>query len=154
MKILVAVNDSEHGHQALHQAIRLINLQDATFLILSVEEPVAIPPTTSTTSVPGIPNLNMPLDVETGVEAIKLEEQRTRSAIDWAKQLCEQAGIQYLTRLELGDPKHVICDVAQQENSDLIVVGSHSYNRVERVLMGSVSDYVVHHAPCPVLVVR
>ena len=53
-----------------------------------------------------------------------------------------------------GSPDSRIVETAEEWNADLIVVGSHGYSRWERLLLGSVSDSVVHHAPCSVLVVR
>lgn len=53
-----------------------------------------------------------------------------------------------------GSPESRIVETAEDFGADLIVVGSHGYNRWERLLLGSVSDSVVHHAPCSVLVVR
>ena len=155
LKILVAVDESEPGHHSLHQALQLINLREAKFLLLSVEEPVVVPPEPSASV--GLGGLDTNIFSSTWEEEAalsKLQEQRTQSTIQWAEHLCQQAGVQYATRTEFGDPKHVICDVAKQENIHLIVVGSHGYGMVERVLIGSVSDYVVHHAQCPVLVVR
>ncbi|MEZ5425570.1 MAG: universal stress protein [Pyrinomonadaceae bacterium] len=54
----------------------------------------------------------------------------------------------------MGSPESRIVETAEEMKADLIVVGSHGYNRWERLLLGSVSDSVVHHAPCSVLVVR
>ncbi len=53
-----------------------------------------------------------------------------------------------------GSPESRIVETAEEFGADMIVVGSHGYNRWERLLLGSVSDSVVHHAPCSVLVVR
>jgi nucleotide-binding universal stress UspA family protein len=53
-----------------------------------------------------------------------------------------------------GDPGEAIIDAAQAEGADMIVVGSHGRGAVGRFLIGSVSDHVVRHASCPVLVVR
>jgi nucleotide-binding universal stress UspA family protein len=53
-----------------------------------------------------------------------------------------------------GDPGEGIVAAAHSENADLIVVGSHGRSGVSRFLIGSVSDYVVRHAHCPVMVVR
>ena len=53
-----------------------------------------------------------------------------------------------------GSPDSRIVETAEEWHADLIVVGSHGYSRWERLLLGSVSDSVVHHAPCSVLVVR
>jgi len=53
-----------------------------------------------------------------------------------------------------GDPGESIVEAAQSEGADMIVVGSHGRGTVGRFLIGSVSDFVVRQAACPVLVVR
>ena len=53
-----------------------------------------------------------------------------------------------------GDPGEAIVDAARAEGVDLIVLGSHGRRGVGRSFFGSVSDHVVRHAPCPVVVVR
>ncbi|MGQ9870413.1 universal stress protein [Leptodesmis sp.] len=152
MKILIAVDITETGHPTLEQALRLLNLQTATVLLLSVEQPVVTPPTSD---MPGFFSESPELSWQNEVEMANLEEERAKTALDWAERVCQQAGIQFVVpRLEIGDPKHVICEVAKQEAVDVIVVGSHHKGMVERILMGSISDYVVHHAECPVLVVH
>ncbi len=58
------------------------------------------------------------------------------------------------TEVLFGSPDSRIVETAEEWKADLIVVGSHGYSRWERLLLGSVSDSVIHHAPCSVLVVR
>jgi nucleotide-binding universal stress UspA family protein len=53
-----------------------------------------------------------------------------------------------------GDPGDMIVSAAEAENVDMVVVGSHGRGAVGRLFLGSVSDHVVRHAACPVLVVR
>jgi len=53
-----------------------------------------------------------------------------------------------------GTPESRIVETAEEMHADLIVIGSHGYKTWERMLLGSVSNSVVHHAPCSVLVVR
>ena len=66
----------------------------------------------------------------------------------------ERPSLTISTRVELGQPVEVICELAKTLGSDLVVVGARGHNAAQRFLLGSVSDRVVHHAPCPVLVVR
>jgi nucleotide-binding universal stress UspA family protein len=57
-------------------------------------------------------------------------------------------------RVFFGSPDSRIVEVAEETDADLVIVGSHGYNRWEKLLLGSVSDSIVHHAPCSVMVVR
>ena len=53
-----------------------------------------------------------------------------------------------------GDPGDMIVSAAEAERVDMVLVGSHGRGAVGRLFLGSVSEHVVRHAPCPVLVVR
>ena len=53
-----------------------------------------------------------------------------------------------------GDPGESIVEAAEAEDVDLILVGAHRRGPIARFLMGSVSEHVARHAPCPVLIVR
>ena len=53
--------------------------------------------------------------------------------------------------VEIGEPAETILSVAEIKNVDLIVMGRRGMDRLHRLLMGSVSTYVVQHAHCPVL---
>jgi nucleotide-binding universal stress UspA family protein len=63
-------------------------------------------------------------------------------------------GIDVRFMIWVGAPGEAIVEAARSEQVDLVVVGSHGRGAVGRFFVGSVSDYVVRHAPCPVLVVR
>ncbi|MDF2633640.1 MAG: nhaX 2 [Pelosinus sp.] len=56
--------------------------------------------------------------------------------------------------LEIGEPTELIVDFCQENNYDLIIMGSRGRGAVKQLLMGSVSSYVLYYAPCPVLVVK
>ncbi len=63
-------------------------------------------------------------------------------------------GIEPVTIAAIGDPGSAICEAAERDGYTMIVVGSRNQNSVQRVLLGSVSDRVVHHANCDVLIVK
>jgi len=57
-------------------------------------------------------------------------------------------------RLLEGDPSVVIVETAQETEADLIVMGTHGRAGLTRLVMGSVAEDVLRHAPCPVLTIR
>lgn len=65
-----------------------------------------------------------------------------------------RAGVNVSFLVWQGEPGPALVEAAASEEVDLIVVGSRGRNRVERFVLGSVSDHVVRHATCPVLIVR
>jgi nucleotide-binding universal stress UspA family protein len=58
------------------------------------------------------------------------------------------------TRVMTGDAARTICDMARDESFDLIATSSHGHMGLARTLIGSVTEQVVQHAPCPVLVAK
>ncbi len=56
--------------------------------------------------------------------------------------------------MEVGNPGEVILSVAEEEESDMIVMGSHGFGTFRSLLMGSVSSFVTQHADCPVLLCK
>ena len=63
------------------------------------------------------------------------------------------SGVKVRALLEVGDPSLKIREVARREQADVIVMGTHGTSRLEDLLFGSVTEKVVHHTGCPVLVV-
>ena len=56
--------------------------------------------------------------------------------------------------MHAGPPGEVICWMAQEQQCDLVVLGSHGRAALAHLLLGSVAEYVLRHARCPVLTVR
>ena len=82
---------------------------------------------------------------------LKAENFRTLSRLS---NQASASGVQTALCQRSGDPGAVICELASTEKADLIVVGSHRRRGLEEFLMGSVSSYVMHRAPCSVMVVH
>lgn len=86
-------------------------------------------------------------------ELIRAAENFVEEAKDIVeKQIGEKSTVE--TAVLRGSPKESIIDEAEEWEADLIVVGSHGYGFFERMLIGSVSDAILHHAPCSVLIVK
>jgi len=84
-----------------------------------------------------------------------LEEALEKAAIGSLATLAATlpAGLTEKIRVAVGTPWEALCHVAKEENVDLIVVGSHGYRGIDRVL-GTTASRIVNHADRSVLVVR
>ncbi|MGA1265321.1 MAG: universal stress protein [Prochlorothrix sp.] len=81
------------------------------------------------------------------------EAEAQRWLQDYGHQ-AQQLGLNPHLCTGLGNPGLWICQVAKDWQADLIIIGRRGYQTMQEVLFGSVSNYVVHHAPCCVLVVQ
>jgi universal stress protein A len=91
------------------------------------------------------------------VDLVNLEQEILAHAEKRLGELAAQKGTKTVmveTRAVMGEPVWEICQAAEQEQADLIVMGSHGRTGLSHVLLGSVAERVVRHAPCPVLVAR
>lgn len=136
-KIVVAYDGSDHADRALDRAAELAS-SGAELVVVSAAEH-------STLSAD--PALGMstadPIDAEWARE--NLDRARTRLGA---------AGVSVRTVEARGDPADAVVRQAEDEDADLIVVGTRGLNVAQRALLGSVSTRIVHHAGCDVLVVR
>ncbi|MBE9140653.1 universal stress protein [Nodosilinea sp. LEGE 07088] len=70
------------------------------------------------------------------------------------QEVAEAIGVRASCLQPYGRPGPAICTVARNAQADLIVVGSHGRHGLGEMFLGSVSNFVMHHAPCPVLVLH
>jgi universal stress protein A len=66
----------------------------------------------------------------------------------------QEAGVKYDTAVVFGTPYESIVQFAGENAIDLVVIATHGYTGLKHVFLGSTTERVVRHAPCPVLVVR
>jgi nucleotide-binding universal stress UspA family protein len=93
--------------------------------------------------------------VLSAAEAANLQQQERADARDELARTAAALSSTSVTELiEAGAPVDVICRTAEKIGADVIVVGSHGRTGLGRLFLGSVSEHVVRHAPCPVLVVK
>lgn len=153
MKYLVAYDGSVWSQKALQQAITLAQGQQISITVLAVAEPLPI------FSYSGILDGSSHEWQDKSIP--ELQEQvkehcrkRGQLLLEQAEQQLKQGHVPYSLRLEVGSPRLMICEVAQEEKTEIIFIGSRGLGSLSRLILGSVSDYVVHHAPCSVYVVR
>jgi nucleotide-binding universal stress UspA family protein len=87
-------------------------------------------------------------------ELAEAEREHAATVAQQAVEAAAEAGIRGTWELREGDAAAEICEAAAETGAALIVVGAHGWGPVRRLVFGSVSTEVLHHAPCPVLVVR
>lgn len=80
--------------------------------------------------------------------------QELEGKLDAVAARLRDRGFEVAARVTSGTPVPVICDVAREEQADLIALGTHGHSAVVNLLMGRTAQRVVQHAPCPVLTVR
>jgi nucleotide-binding universal stress UspA family protein len=68
--------------------------------------------------------------------------------------MLDEENIEWDRKVVEGYPADKICEIAEREHYDMIVLGSKGRSAIGRFLMGSISDRVVHHAHCSVCVVK
>ncbi|KAL8227624.1 hypothetical protein R6Q57_015208 [Mikania cordata] len=170
-KVMVAIDDSESSQHALNWALKTLGstLVDSELVIYTAQSRVDIGYLYASswgrsltdhydiTVSPAVTRSEY-FEKNPSAELIKeLKESEKKAALDLlnkAKATCTGFGITAEGMTEVGDPKVAICNAVDQLNIQLLVVGSHGRGAVTRTFLGSVSNYCVNHAKCPVLVVK
>ena len=141
MKIMIAVDSGSASHEAALEAKRLF--PDAEHLIISA---ASIAPYMAVDPLGG-----GVFAMGRSMESLNASESLADKALAEAQNV---VGKSPEDAVELGNPGQVICEQALDHHADVIVVGRSSKSWFSRIFDPSVSDYVVAHAPCPVLVVH
>lgn len=134
-RVLVGVDGSESAEGALRWALDEARRHDATLDIVLVTEPV-------------LPS-GMPYPTRRDDAFEDAEAELARIVEDVVG---EESQVPVETRVTSGDPRQVLRELST--DVDLLVVGSRGHGAVAGLLLGSVSQYLVTHAACPVTVVR
>ena len=135
-KILVAVDNSESGRNALHQAFKLANEEKCWITVTSV-----VPSYDGEIELLGIKDIRAALRKPCD-EALAEVEKIAKTERMLVKTVCEE-----------GEVHERIVDLADAENCDVIVMGRSGLHRIERALIGSVTARVIGHTQRDVLVV-
>jgi universal stress protein A len=142
-KMLVPVDFSDHSMAALQAAGNLAKQIGATLTLLYVQPPNLIMQGDVGPFV--VPPVILPVDAE--------QRKGIQKELDAARTKLPD-GLAVETLIEDGHPWPTICEVAKTQQADVIVIASHGYTGLKRMLLGSTAEQVVRHAHCPVLVVK
>jgi len=153
-KILAAVDGSMIGEQAFEQAISLTKAMNAQLMLIHVQAPFE-----STYPSPVFPfESTYPgasaQAFEIQMEAWEAQHHRGAQLLQALNDRAIAAGVDAQSTQPLGNPGQTICEFAQTWGADLIVIGRRGHTGLDELIVGSVSNYVVHHAPCSVLTVQ
>ncbi len=136
--ILVGLDSSPRSGEVLETAVSLAQRYGARLVLVNaVGIPFDFPADAlglSPTALPGI-----------------MEEAARRDLEARARSL--PPGIAHKVDIQIGTPWQVVCNIAKEEDVDLVIIGSHGYSGLDRVI-GTTAARVVNHADRPVLVVR
>jgi nucleotide-binding universal stress UspA family protein len=137
--IVVGVDDSENSWYALDWAIDEARLRKASLkLVCAFESPV------TTIGLGTAFGAGTPITVDPEVL-----QDAAKAVTAKATARAGDLPVEVVTRVER--PGDVLCE--ESKGAALLVVGTRGHSGVERLLLGSVSNHVVHHASCPVVVV-
>lgn len=146
MRVIIAIDGSEFSDAAVAKYCSVIAGKNDEVKILTVVEPM--------THIVGAP-----FGVVDEYYDTYIREARNESSghLEKAKSTvfkCLKGDRNISTELVVGSPSRAVVETAGEWKADLIVMGSHGRGFWQRVYLGSVSNSVVHNAPCSVLVVR
>lgn len=136
--ILVPVGGSEPSHRALERAVEIAEPLGARLVVLEVIDEFG----------------PLPGESDAAPEGVDRTEWLAAQRIEKARDLLDEGRVDGERRVEEGYPAEVVCDVAEREKADRIVMGHRGLSAVARFLIGSVSGKVVRNASCSGKVVR
>lgn len=155
-KIIVALDLDDTCVALFDKALALAQATGAELVLLSVLSPNG-DGTLPLLSYPGMTGYPLTMDETVwSVYQQRYQEYKEKglSALSRFTHQAKAAGVQARFTQVTGNPGWTICDRAKTQQADLIIVGSHGRRGLSEILIGSVSNYVTHHAPCSVLVIH
>ena len=149
--ILVATDGSDLATNAAGRAVEVFGA-DHTYLVMTVVRPGLVTPNPMASfDAPGSAELQDEADSPTDMllaNSAREESEALAELDSLTRHLRIRAGRQ----VEMGDPGESICRVAREHHANVIVIGSHGRGRTRHLFVGSVSQHVLQHAPCLVMV--
>lgn len=143
-RILVPTDFSETSEVAVEAAAILAKQNDAEVVLVHVHDPAPLAPV-ATRTVDGTKQFDIENDIEKAIYRAldELEQNKLQGVRKTHK-----------TLLLGSNAADAICSHAEKEKVDLIALATHGRTGLGHLLIGSVAEKVVRHAPCPVLTLR
>ncbi|MDJ0845240.1 universal stress protein [Crocosphaera sp.] len=150
-KILVAVDNSAIAEQVIEVALTLAKAVDGQLMLLNVlsqnaeDSPVSFAPYASSYSIDLIEKFK---------EEWKQYQQESLHKLEAWTQKAQEINIKAELRQANGNPGPIICDIANEWEADLIIIGRRGHSMASEIILGSVSSYVIHRSHCSVHIVQ
>ncbi|MGC2237034.1 MAG: universal stress protein [Pyrinomonadaceae bacterium] len=145
MRILVSTDGSEFSRAAVEKCCGIIvEPEKAAIKIVSVFEII------DSIDISISPEFSQELEQSARAQA----EEFAAQAAAQIRECFPDSNIDLTVQVSSGAPDRILIETAHEWKADLIVIGSHGRGFWGRMLLGSITDELVHHAPCSVLVVR
>ncbi|MGC9503244.1 universal stress protein [Baaleninema sp.] len=154
-KILAAIDLHEHSDRVFDRGLHLAKNDGAAFMLLNTVE-MPLEDDLMPLSGSGL-GADLALTEEfqqTYHKNLQKEIERARSQLRDYVDRGEDVGVAVEFDCQVGDPGRRICQVAKMWDADLVLVGRRGRRGLRELLLGSVSNYVLHRAPCSVMVVQ
>ncbi len=154
-KLLVALDRTNPDLLVFKRALALAKAQNSQLLLFHGLSVPAARPNVLVTGSMGVYGGAYATEMLQQSQEWMAEERR--QVISWLRGLCDQAiaeGVAAEFDFRSGEPSHQVCELAATWGADLVVVGRRGRAGLSEMVLGSVSNYVVHHAPCAVMVVQ
>jgi nucleotide-binding universal stress UspA family protein len=140
---LLCTDGSELAMRAMRQGLDLLAPPDR-MVIVSVASPIDPTLVTGTGFAGGVMTYDEKNDL------VDVQRDAAQTHLDEAVAELGLSGAE--TMVLSGDAGHEICRLAESLPASVVVLGTHGRSGIKRAIMGSTSDHVVRHCPCPVLV--
>lgn len=146
--LLLATDGSEHATAAVIAGLRIAATPNSALLVTVIQG-------TDPGTVVGSGHAGPVMTPSQLTELIDERRHRAAAVLDDAAAAikAQVEGLVLETEVLQGEPGEEICRAAAERGVDGIVMGTHGLGGIKRALLGSVSDHVVRHAPCPVITV-
>jgi nucleotide-binding universal stress UspA family protein len=138
--IIVPTDGSNVAKKALKKAIYLAEKTDTKLVVIHV------------INIPYVPSVFETADEIPYVEVHELLKKRGTDILKNAENMAKQSKASIELKLLEGHPAEQI--VKMSKKNDLIVIGNKGMTALDRIFLGSVSEYVTHHAACAVMIVK
>ena len=154
-RILVALDHSETSQSVFEKTLELAKSNQARVLLLHVVSPIDEGmPTPMYSMVDSFYPMQHEAFMRSSAQLFSQAEQAGLDMLRSRANAAMTAGVQSEFTQHVGDPGDTICTIAQTWNADLIMMGRRGRSGISEFFLGSVSNYVMHHAHCSVLIVQ